>query len=185
MPKFEQNPTEYRKDKADKLKEVRGLDKDLAQEYLTTIQGTEEYQNARDEKIKEKKIDDVRKEIVGIKDQEEIKEAQRLVEKLTAELDTLNFSDNSKVLDWCLKMQDPSDRRGVKAPREEIIKKFAEHGIVPGMYVGRKDLINNEDAYAKFIIGQAISGIQKDGSVSQVIYGAVDRWKEDFATEKV
>lgn len=122
-----------------------------------------------------------------LEDKEKIEKAQREVEKLVKELDILNFSDNLEMLNWCMKMQVVSDVIGVsdKVPREEIVNKFSEHGITPGMNVGRKDLRNDEDAWAKFIIGQAISDIQKNGYVGQVIDIQVYKWKEEFNKEDI
>jgi len=122
-----------------------------------------------------------------LEDKEEIEKAQREVEKLVKELDILKFSDNLEMLNWCMKMQEVSDVIGVsdKVPREEIVNKFSEHGITPRMNVGRKDLRNDEDAWAKYIIGQAISDIQKDGYVKQAIYSQVNKWKEEFNKEDI
>jgi len=111
--------------------------------------------------------------------EQKIKEAQLKVKELVKELDTLNFSDNLEMLNWCMNMQEV-DLPDLKVPQEEIVKKFSEHGITPGMNVGRKDLKNDEDAYAKYIIGQAIFGIQKKGYVDQVIDLQIDKWKKEF-----
>lgn len=114
-------------------------------------------------------------------DAKDIAEKQEQINMLTEQLDTLDFSDVKKVLDWCVAFQDPSDRIGTQSNKSKILVKFAEHEYYPGMNVGISYNAEDKENSAKYIIGQALSGIVNIGAIHQVIHHFADQWKAKFA----
>ena len=113
-------------------------------------------------------------------DAQDIDAKQEQINELTKQLDTLDFSDVKKVLEWCVAFQDPSDRVGTQRDKNKILAKFAEHGYVPNMNTGTEYKAEDKENSAKYIIGQALSGIEYIGAVHQVVHRFSDEWKAKF-----
>jgi len=110
----------------------------------------------------------------------DIKEKQEKINELTKQLDTLDFSDVKEVLEWCVAFQGPSDRIGVKKNKNKIISKFAEYGYFPGVNTGSRYKAEDRENSARYIIGQALSGIADIGAIHHVINRFYDEWKAKF-----
>ena len=113
-------------------------------------------------------------------DARDIEEKQKQIDELTQQLDTLDFSDVRKVLDWCVAFQEPSDRVGTQRDKSLILEKFADHGYIPNMNTGKEYKANDKENSAKYIIGQALGGIEYIGAIHQVIHKFADEWKAKF-----
>ncbi len=110
-------------------------------------------------------------------------EAQRKIDALVDRLPNLDFSNQEAVLDWICEFQDPSDHIGVVKDQQKILETFAEHGYQPSVNTGEALDRENSNNVARYIIGQALDGLQDDaGAIRHVIHKLTDDWKKKFAS---
>ena len=99
---------------------------------------------------------------------------------LMEQLRTLDVSDYKKVLFWIKKFQPYSDRSGVTFSKREILERFTQNGYLPNANVGENFKNENEENHARWIIGQALDGIQTVGAMHQMVVIFAERWEEKF-----
>lgn len=106
-------------------------------------------------------------------------EAQRKADALMEQLPNLDFNDQKAVLDWICEFQGPSDHIGVVKDGEKVVKIFAEHGYQPNVNTGEAFNGEDRDNFARYIIGQALSGLQSDvGAIHQIVHKFTNDWKK-------
>ncbi|MDP1689811.1 MAG: hypothetical protein Q8L52_01230 [bacterium] len=107
---------------------------------------------------------------------------QARMDELIKHLDTLDFSDVGKVLEWCVAFEELSDTdvERTVGDTNKIVAKFAEHGYVPGMNTGAEYKEEDKENSAKYIIGQALDGLENAGFISRAIGQSSDDWKAKF-----
>ena len=103
---------------------------------------------------------------------------------LIDQLRTLDFSDYKKVLLWTKDFQPYSDRRGVLIPKDEILWLFAANGYK--INANTKENFNKKDPenYARYIIGQALDGIEKIGAIHPMVVTFTERWEKEFSVKE-
>lgn len=121
------------------------------------------------------------------KAQQEVERLQALYDESLAELPSLNFDDQAGLLAWFEKIQPATDHIGVEGRierGERIIEAFVEHGYLPDANIGAAYNGDDADNVARFLIGQCLSCLGKDGfapgSVHQVIHSFADEWRKKF-----
>lgn len=140
--------------------------------------------NEESEKIAEA----YRKSPEGIKAMKEFEERkqnmQEKVNQLIESLDNLDFLDYESILEWICDFQEASDHIGVSFDKSQVISTFKNHGFNIGVNTG--DDFNGEDAenFAKYLIGQALDGINSVGSPHQIIHKFTSNWKQKFGKQK-
>jgi hypothetical protein len=114
-------------------------------------------------------------------DEKELEEAKIELENQLSIMYKLDFSNLKEVLVWLTKFQPLSDRTGVmtNSIKQEVMTTFESNGFIAGANTGDQFDENDADNYARYIIGQAMSGIQ-DSSIHQVLHSFVDRWLAKF-----
>jgi len=112
--------------------------------------------------------------------QEKQEKASQLIEKLKG----INFSDYETVLEWLCNFQEASDHIGVSFDKNQIISIFKDHGFDIG--VNMKKAFDRDDAenFAKYIIKQAVEGIDEGGSPQKVVHKFTNDWKRKFGKRK-
>ena len=115
----------------------------------------------------------------------EIDKLELKTEYLTRNMLFLDFTDMEAVLDWICEIQEASDRIGVKIPVENIVSHFESKGFYPNVNLDRDFIENNPENVARYIVGQALDGLQSVGSIHHMVKKFVREWKEKFTTEKV
>ena len=109
------------------------------------------------------------------------KEAQQKHDVLVKKLSALNFSDDVAVLDWLCEFQNPSDTTSVFVQHKAVLTAFSEHGYLPNVNTGVDFNENDRDNFARYIIGQALGGLQCSvGAIHQIIHKFTDDWKKKF-----
>lgn len=121
------------------------------------------------------------------KARQEVERLQALYDESLAELPSLNFDDQAGLLAWFEKIQPATDHIGVEGRierGERIIEAFVEHGYLPDANIGAAYNGDDADNVARFLIGQCLSCLGKDGfapgSVHQVIHSFADQWRKKF-----
>lgn len=117
------------------------------------------------------------------RDRAEVARLQARCDRMLRQLTSLDFADPSAVLDWVCRFRVPSDRIGVRFPRELILSTFARHGYQAGVNVG--DAFDPEDGtnVARYIVGQALDGLEKVGAIHPVVHRFAGDWREKFSGE--
>ena len=113
----------------------------------------------------------------------DIEAAQEQSNELIKQLDTLDFSDAGKVLEWWAAFEESGnvDVERTIGDINKIVAKFAAHGYLPGMNTGAEYREEDKENSAKYIVGQALSGRENTGDISGAVHGFYDDWKEKFA----
>lgn len=110
-------------------------------------------------------------------------EAKRSIEALLKQLDTLEFSDLESVIDWIAAFQEPTNLVGIEFDRKAVLKTFKAHGFEPDANIGEAYDERSAENVAKYVVGQALAGIERGGLVPQAIHGAASRWRRTFGRE--
>ena len=106
--------------------------------------------------------------------------AQAKHDRLMRQLPSLNFRDDAAVLDWCCQMQEPSDHVGVIVRRETIVETFAKHGFEPGVNCGADYKPRDRGNMFRYLVGQALSGLQDGPAIHSIIHQFADEWRAKF-----
>lgn len=115
--------------------------------------------------------------------EERKQEAQRKADALMEQLPHLDFADQEAVLGWLCEFQDPSDHTGVVKDNKKVLTIFAEHGYQPGVNTGEEFNGEDRDNFARYIVGQALDGLQRDvGAIHQIVHKFADDWNKRFAS---
>lgn len=118
--------------------------------------------------------------------EERLNQARAKLDELMLRLPQLDFGNLTAVIDWLGELRDPSDDVGVDTPWQAIVAKFAEHGFVPGMNTGSNFNGEDETNYARYLIGNALSGLACEvHAIHQVYRHFADQWREKFHPKAV
>ncbi len=115
-----------------------------------------------------------------LKDEQERNKMQLEANALMQELPKLNFKDNVQLLEWLCRIQPATDRIGVKTTKTEIIKIFNDNGFATGANTGKNFKENDEDNFARYIIGHALSGLDEFGTIHHMVIKFTNDWKQKF-----
>ena len=124
----------------------------------------------------------------GKKDKEdeekELKRMQSIADESMKELPNLNFKNNLEILNWLCKIQDATGTIAVVINKKEIISLFNKNGFKRNANTGKKFKENDEDNFAKYIVGQALDGLQCEvGAIHNMVVKFTNDWKEKFHKE--
>lgn len=96
------------------------------------------------------------------------------------QLPTLNFSDLGDVIAWIEKILEPSNHVGVHTPAERIVATFQAHGYAPGVNCYGAFDQDDEENFARWLIGQALSNLESVGEIHQVFSTFAAQWRVRF-----
>jgi len=105
---------------------------------------------------------------------------QAQMDEAMIELLTLNFSDFNAVITWLEKICDPSNYIGMKVPYKKIVDTFRRHGYKPNVNIDGDFDGDDEESFARYIIGQALNCLQKVYAIHGVIHKFADDWRKQF-----
>ncbi|HBR80607.1 MAG: hypothetical protein UW63_C0054G0002 [Candidatus Uhrbacteria bacterium GW2011_GWF2_44_350] len=135
----------------------------------------------------DRRAEEYRKSPEGIKAAEEAESRktalQEKAEQLVTQLDSLDFSNLEAVVDWIVDFQDASDHIGVSFDKQKVVDTFRSHGFDVGVNTGKD--FNGEDSenFAKWLVGQALDGINSVGAIHQVVHKFAGDWKKKFGKQ--
>jgi hypothetical protein len=136
-----------------------------------------EYNKQQDEIYK----NSIQGKITEMEITQSIKNSQEKADLLISHLETLDFGDFGAVLDWMCLFQNESDHTGVIYNKDLVIEKFTSNGYQIGVNTGEKFNAENHENVCKYIIGQALDGIDRIGSPHQIIHKFANDWKVKFS----
>lgn len=110
-----------------------------------------------------------------------LSDSQAIYDGHMASLAVLDFNSQAAILDWLCGIQDATDHVGVLTIPSEITLAFAKHGYEPGVYCGDKFDGESPDIFARWVIGQALDGLQKIGAIHPIIHKFAGQWKSKFS----
>ena len=105
------------------------------------------------------------------------KQQQVIATKLVGELDALNWSSFSDILDWLCNIQQAADYVGVSIDTEKIVQTFKKNGFFTNVNTDDDFDGNDEENVARYIIGQALDGFETVGAPHPVLLSFVEKWK--------
>ena len=107
---------------------------------------------------------------------------QATIDELMLRFETLDYENLDELVQFFDEMADPSDHVDVTVPRALIIETFARHGFRPSMNCGGEFNGEDRENYAKYLIGQALSGLNSFGAIHHIYHKFVAEWRGKFAT---
>lgn len=99
---------------------------------------------------------------------------------LMRRLPQLDFTDQCAVLDWLCEMQGPSDHGGVIVRRKTILEAFAKRNFLPGVNCDADFHPEVRDNVHRWLVGQALSGLEEGPAIHGVIHKFAAEWKAKF-----
>ena len=107
------------------------------------------------------------------------KDLQTKTDEIMKELPKLNFKDNMKVLDWLCEISDSIDDMRIKTRNSDIVKIFNDNGFFSNVNTGDDFKEDDEDNFARYIIGQALNCMESIGPI-HLVTTFTEQWKEKF-----
>lgn len=104
---------------------------------------------------------------------------------MLGQLFTINWSNYDQILTWLHDYQPISDHVDVKVPKEQLIKLFTENGYGINVNTGKNFDKENEENFARYIIGQALDNFEHVGAIHPILQKFVNDWKEKFGYQAV
>ncbi len=102
------------------------------------------------------------------------------VSTLMIELHKLDFLDLKTVILWLERLQEVSAYEEVILPVSEILHSFRKNGYFPNENPKNESYKKDEEAYARWVIGQALGDLEYCGKIHQIIRLFTTAWKTKF-----
>jgi hypothetical protein len=115
--------------------------------------------------------------------EQKLKAAQTEAKELMKQLPKLNFKSNLEVIGWLYKIQPFTDYIGAMSSdqKNEIISTLTNNGFLSGVNTGKDFKKDDEDNFARYVIGQALSGLTgMVGAIHHMVGQFAKEWKEKF-----
>ena len=100
--------------------------------------------------------------------------------RLMLEFKTLNFVDYTQVLNWLCKIQDISDDIRVGVPAARILSVLKKHRYQPNVNCEADFNEEDKENFVRYIIGQAMDGLQKIGAIHGLVHSFTKEWVDKF-----
>ncbi len=113
--------------------------------------------------------------------QKKTDEANAKAKVLMEKFDSLNWDSVTDILDWLCEIQPVADTSGVALDRKKIVRAFVDHGFKANVNTHKNFKADDKDNVARYIIGQAMDGLEVVGAPHHVLIRFVDDWKKKFA----
>lgn len=112
---------------------------------------------------------------------EELKQkAQQQMDEAMLELDSLDFSNFNVVINWLDKVRGPSDYVGTIEQRDKIAKVLRSNGYEPGVNCEEAFDGENEENFARWLIGQALECLISYRGIHQIFQKFAEDWRKKF-----
>lgn len=95
-------------------------------------------------------------------------------------LPTLDFANLVSIIDWLGDIRDASDRGDVVKDPMLIVGAFRRHGYVANAGLDGNYNKEDEESVARFIIGQALDGLENDGAIHPLFHLNTRIWRLKF-----
>lgn len=105
---------------------------------------------------------------------------QRAVDQLMQRFETLDYSNLDELVQFFDDLTDPSDYIGVSFDRGRVIDEFVQHGYGISANTGSAFDENDRENFARYLVGQALSGLQFVGAVHHIYHRMAQEWREKF-----
>jgi hypothetical protein len=109
---------------------------------------------------------------------------QSKADKMISDLSGAPWPGHAAMIDWVSDVQEHFDYVGVAIDRDAIVREFSRMGYEPGVNCGAEFDGEDEDNSARWLIGQAVSGIKEVGAPHPIVREFAKRWRDKFAVAK-
>lgn len=127
-----------------------------------------EYRNSPEGKLAAREAEEHKQHLQSVADEALIK------------LDNLDFSDMNAIIGWLKQIWDASDHIDVDVKPQQIVKIFERHGFKPSVNCGDDFNGDDEENFARYLIGQALNNLKQDGFIYPVFDRLANDWREKF-----
>jgi hypothetical protein len=118
--------------------------------------------------------------LASLKRAQKLKNSQHHIDILIEKLDSLDFDNFGAVLEWMCLFQIESDQTGVVYYEDLVVETFIANGYEIGVNTGEQFNPKDQENVCKYIIGQALDGIDRVGAPHQIIHKFANDWKQKF-----
>lgn len=115
------------------------------------------------------------------RDAQERWDAQFAVNALLAALPTIDWTDHAAPIGWLCAAQPHMDRVGVTFDRSAVLACFKEHGYEVSAFCGEAFDGKSRDIFARWLIGQALDGIEQVGAPHGIVERFAADWRARFS----
>lgn len=116
----------------------------------------------------------------SLKSDNKTAQLQFVMDNAIVKLQSLDFTNQVEILDWICSIQDASDHTDVHTDSTFILMLFNMNGYLPDVNTGDEFDGDDPDNFARYIIGQALSGLRTVGVVHHVVTRFAGEWKNKF-----
>lgn len=109
------------------------------------------------------------------------RQMQRQAEKVMRDLRGLDFSNFEELIDFLDRLADSSDHVDVTFDSQLVVDEFVKHGFTANANVGDEYDDNDSENSARWLIGQALDGLESIGAIHPIYHKFADEWREKFA----
>jgi hypothetical protein len=143
--------------------------KQLEEYYLKEVERLSiEYQNSEEYKIQQEKRN------------QELMETQKKLDESMEKLKYLDCSNQKEVLNWLCEIQPCTDLVGTNVDSNEIVRFFEDNDYFPVVNLGDNFNEDDQDNFARYIIGQCLSQLKERGSFHHILVKFAEDWNKKF-----
>lgn len=117
------------------------------------------------------------------RDAEEVKAAQAATDALLAALPSLDWSDHAAPIGWLCAFSVSADRVGVRFDAASVMSIFTANGYAVNVYCGEAFDPASRDIYARWLVGQGLSGIADGYAPHGMVREWADGWRAAFPAQ--
>jgi hypothetical protein len=110
----------------------------------------------------------------------EIATRQEQHDTLMRDLATLDFRHDVAVLDWLCAFQDCADDVSVVKDKAAVLSAFTAAGFAPNVNCSAEYNGEDRDNACRYLVGQALAGIERVGAPHGIVLKFADDWKAKF-----
>lgn len=110
----------------------------------------------------------------------EVQTRQERHDALMRDLATLDFANDVAMLDWLCAIQDSTDDVSVLVNKPVILAEFSRAGFKSGANCGDEFNPDDRENVFRYIVGQALDGLESVGAIHGIIHKFAADWKAMF-----
>jgi hypothetical protein len=108
------------------------------------------------------------------------KRAQNMADQAVVDMAELDYTNRASVINWLERIREPSDHVGVDINAAGVVEKFEDHGFKLGVNCGDDFDGENEENFARWLIGQALDNLNSSGFIHQMFHTFAKDYRKKF-----
>lgn len=141
----------------------------IIEDYERQCQKThEEYTHSEEYKIKKER------------EKMELKHLNKQANEYMNQLNTVDFNNYGELLKWLECIQPLTNTMGINTLDHQMVDVFMNNGFEPNVNTGEDLIEEDEENFARYIIGQCLDQLQDVGAIHPMVVVFIEQWKNKF-----